>query len=93
MRRGTEKPRALTVRRYAARLIDINEYLTSFPGATLNDKIGVTELKEILPNSMSNSWSRQAYVQGFDCEFITLKKAVNMFERMEISESTYEGVV
>ena len=71
MRHGTEKPRALTVRRYAARLIDINEYLTSFPGATLNDKIGVNELKEILQNIIPNSWSRQAYLQVFDCESIT----------------------
>ena len=42
---------------------------------------------------MTNIWSRQAYVQGFDCEFISFKISVNMFERMEISESIYEGVV
>ena len=42
---------------------------------------------------MTNIWSRQANVQGFDCETITFKNAVNMFERMEISESIYEGVV
>ena len=36
--------RSLTVRRYVARLIDKNEYLTSFLGATLIDQIGVTEL-------------------------------------------------
>ena len=51
-------------------------------GATLNDKIGVTKLKEILLISIPNSLSRQAYVKGFDCESITFKKAVNMFERM-----------
>ena len=42
---------------------------------------------------MPNSWSRQAYVQGFYCESITFKKAVNLFDRMEISESIYKGVV
>ena len=42
---------------------------------------------------MPNSWYRQDYVQGFDCESITFKKAVNNFERMEISESIYEGLV
>ena len=62
-----KKTRSLRVRRYAARLIDLNEYLASFPGAILADKIGVTELNEILLNSMPSSWSRQAYVQGFDC--------------------------
>ena len=42
---------------------------------------------------MSTSWSKQAYVQSFDCETISLKKAVNIFECMEIAESIYEGVV
>ena len=58
MRHVMEKQRALTVKRYAARLIHINEYLASFPGATLNDKIGVTKLNKILLNSMPNSWYR-----------------------------------
>ena len=38
-----KKTHSLTVRRYAARLIDINEYSMSFPGANLNDKIGGTK--------------------------------------------------
>ena len=42
---------------------------------------------------MPNSWYKHSYVQGFDCESITFKKSVNMFERMEISESIYEGIV
>ena len=61
--------------------------------ATLTDNIGVPELNEILLNSMPTRWSKQVFVQGFYCESITLKKAVNIFERMEISESIYEGVV
>ena len=32
-------------------------------------------------------------MKGFDCVSITLKKSVNMFECMEISEYIYEGVV
>ena len=42
---------------------------------------------------MTNSWYKQAYVKGFDCDYITLKKAVNIFQRMEIAESICEGVV
>ena len=57
------------------------------------DKIWVTELNEIILNSTPNSWYMQAYVQGFDCEFISFKKVVNMFDGMEIIESIYEGVV
>ena len=56
-------------------------------------KIGVTKLNYILLNIMPNIWSKQAYVQGFDCEYITFKKAINMFESIYISESFYEGVV
>ena len=40
------------------------------------------ELNEIFFDGMPNSWSSQAYVQGFGFETITLEKAVNMFERM-----------
>ena len=45
MRRGTKKPHTLTVRLYEVRLIDLNEYFASFPGATLNDKICVPKIK------------------------------------------------
>ena len=47
MRRGMKTPCSLKARHYAARLIDLNEYLDSFPGATLADKIGVTELDDL----------------------------------------------
>ena len=55
------------------RLIDLNEDWASFPGASLNDMISVIELNEIFLNSMNNRWSRQADLQGFDYEYITLK--------------------
>ena len=42
---------------------------------------------------MSNSWSKQPYVQGFDCGSITFKKAINMFDPMKNFKSIYEGVV
>ena len=82
MRCGMKKPRALTVRRYVARLNDPNKYLTSFPGVAFTDNIGVIDLSKILLNSMANSWSKQAYVKGFDFESITFKKCTNMFEHM-----------
>ena len=42
---------------------------------------------------MPNSWSKQAYVQVFDCESITFKAFFDMFEHMEIAESIYELVL
>ena len=92
MRHVMRKPRGQKVRCYTACLINFNEYLASFSGATLSDKIGVTESNNILLNSMPNSWIKQAHVQGFDREHILLKKIVNMFELMDISEYIYEGV-
>ena len=41
---------------------------------------------------MKNGCSKNAYVQVFNCETITLK-SINMFERIEIAETIYEGVV
>ena len=88
-----EKPCTLSVRCYVARLIDLHEYLASFPGANLNDNIVVSKINGILLNSIPNICSRQAYVQGFGCETINFKKYGNVFERMEISEYIDEGVV
>ena len=75
-----EKTRGLKVRRYAAPLIDLHDYLAFFHGDTLSNKIDVTEFNEIILNIIPNSWYKQAYVQGFGCESILFKKSINMFE-------------
>ena len=54
-----------------AHLIGLNEYFALFPVVKSTDKIGVTELNEILLNIMPNSCSKKVYVQGIDCESIT----------------------
>ena len=66
-----EKTCSVKVRLYTARLIDLNECSDSLPGANLADKIYVTELNKTILNRMPNSWSKQSYVQGFDCESIS----------------------
>ena len=88
-----EKPCSLKLRHYAARLIDLNGYFYSFPGATSADKIDLIGLNEIILNNMPNILSKKSYVQGFGCKSISFKKAVNMFDCMEISESILKGVV
>ena len=50
-----------------------------------------TEFNEIILNSTTNSWSKQACVKDFDYEPILFKKAENMFECMEIAEYIYKG--
>ena len=73
MRHGMRNPHGLKVRLYVHSLIDLSNYLPSFPGSTPTHKIGMIELNEILLNSKTNSWSKQAYVQGFDWKSITFK--------------------
>ena len=87
MRCGMRNPRGLKVRWYWAHFFYLNKYLDLLPGGKHTDKIGMTEINKILLNSMPNIWSKQAYVQGFDCKYITFKNDVNMFERMDIAES------
>ena len=49
----------------------------------------MTELDEILLNSMPNSWTKQAYVRLIDWYYINFQMSVNIFERMDISGSIY----
>ena len=42
---------------------------------------------------MPNSWIKKFCLKVFYCEYITFKKAVNMFKHMDIVEYIYEGVV
>ena len=74
MRYGMREPCSLNGRSYAARVIDLNECLSLFPGENGGGKTYETELNEILLNSIPKSWSRQVYALGFDHETITLKK-------------------
>ena len=87
MRRGMRKPHGIKVGLYVASLIDMNEC------GILFEIFCVTEINNFFLNSIPTRWSKQAHVQVFDCDYITFKKAVNMFERMEIAEYIYEGVL
>ena len=73
MRHVMRKLSGLNGRSYTTNLIDLNKYLDSLPGDELSGKVGITELNKILLNSMPNSWSKQAYVQGFECGYISFK--------------------
>ena len=63
MRRCMKKSGSLKLGCYEARLINLIGYLASFPGDTMDDKIGFTELNEIVLKSMPNSWTKTVYVQ------------------------------
>ena len=65
MCRGMSKPHRSKVRRYAAHLIKLNDYLDSFPWANMNTKIGMTQHNLYIQNSMPNGYSKEEYVKGF----------------------------
>ena len=48
--------------------------MVALPGEKESDKIGETELNEIILNSIPNGWSKKVYGQGFDSETIAKKK-------------------
>ena len=54
----------------------------SYRGGDLADRFYVNALNGIILNSMPNSWSKQAYFQGFYFKSILFKKYVNMFKHM-----------
>ena len=68
---GMRDQHSLKMRRYAARFVDLNDFVAMFPGANISYKICVTELNDIFLNSMPSIWSTKLYVQVFDGESIT----------------------
>ena len=74
-------------------MIKIIEYLASFYELKGVNKFVETESNQIIFHRIQNGWVRQAYVQRLNFESVAFKKSINMFERMEIDENIYEGVL
>ena len=62
------------VRRYAARMVKPNAHLDIFTGSKESDKNSDKELNEMVLHSIPNSWSRQAYFQGFILKLLPLSR-------------------
>ena len=75
MRRGMRKPHGLKVRQYSDRLIGLNWYLDSFPGATLSRKTGVTELNEFFLIVGLIVGSSKHICRGFSASLILFKSS------------------
>ena len=61
---GMRKTREIIARRYTARLIDIDEYLSTLTGSKERDNIGNIDLNAIIENIITNGWFNQEYVHG-----------------------------
>ena len=73
MRRRMRKTRKLKVRLYSARMTDLNDYLAALTGAKESDKIGDTELNEILWTEWKMYGVNKRMYMVFYCENITFK--------------------
>ena len=86
MRHGMRKPRGLKERCYVVRLIELNEYLASLPGATLS-KNGVNKLSKPGIAGISNHRCRTLILN------LLSKNKVYIFEKMDIADYIYKYVV
>ena len=71
------KPWSLNIRFCAEHLNYLDGYLAIFPGSNEFNNMVKAKLDEILLHSMTNGWSKQAYLQRFYSDIATLKKVVN----------------
>ena len=90
IRRSTNKPQSMTFKRFAARLVEMNNFLPLFIGSDDLKKMKIKELNEILLHTVTNAWEKQSCLQGWDFELKTYRETCAMFERMEVSEQVYE---
>ena len=88
MRRMMVKPRDVTIRKYAARLAEINGYLDDFPPHQAGQAIPLDELLEILEFAIPVSWQHQMTRHGIDPSNQTIAQFVQFCERLETTEQT-----
>ena len=71
--------------------MELNNQLPLLPGSSAAKIMDPKELNKILLHDVPNSWTRKAYIQGWDLEGRSYKEICNMFERTETAEAIYEG--
>ena len=86
MRCFLRKPRDMTVREFAARLNEINEYLSDFPPSNENNKLPTDEEMDIAEFSNPATWQKTLIMYGFDPANHTIHKLVEFCKRIEFAE-------
>ena len=71
MRRKMRKPRDMSFKRSAERLMEIDNFLPLFPGSDPTKKTPPEELNDKFLHAAPNGWERQSYLQGWDFEMNT----------------------
>ncbi len=86
MHRIVIKPHTTSIRKYAARLKEINGYLNNFLPHQLNQAIPMDELLEILQFAITVSWQHQMTHHGIDPSQQTIAPFVQFCECLESTE-------
>ena len=88
LRYGVRKTREWTVRRFSARLHELNSMLAKFPGADATSVLEQDELKESLVRAMPNLWKRRL-AEDHEVDELDWDETVQAFERMEFAADMY----
>ena len=88
LRYGVRKTREWTVRRFGARLHELNAMLPQFPGGNANSLLDDEELKESLVRAMPNLWKRRL-TQDYEVDDLSWDEALQALERMEFADDMY----
>ena len=91
MRRYMRKPREVAMREFAARVSELNEYLSEFPPYAVNQNLSNEEIVDILEFAVPNSWQKSMVLQGFDPLIHTVSEFVSFCERHEYTEGTLDN--
>jgi hypothetical protein len=91
MRRYMRKPREVAMREFAARVAEMNEYLSQFPPFDNDQSLTNEEIVDILEFAVPNSWQKSMVLQGFDPLIHTVSEFVSFCERHEFTEGTLDN--
>jgi hypothetical protein len=93
MRRHMRKPYDMPMRIYRNRVVELNNYLASFPGSfNAEQKLEEEEIIDILEFGIPKTWQDQMVLQGFDPteDGRTSQDLVEFCERLEATEAKNE---
>ena len=88
LRYGVRKTREWTVRRFSARLHELNNMLAQFPGGNETSVLEEDELKESLVRAMPNLWKRRL-AEDHEVDELSWQETVQALERMEFADDMY----
>ncbi len=89
MRRYLRKPNDMSTSAFYARLVELNELLTSFPNASDKSKLSQEELIEILEFALPNTWRMHMTLAQFVCSEKSPTDILNLCKEIEGIEAEH----